>query len=539
MRIGLRTGSGTESGRADRAAGAVGRIAGAWRIWRDGLDGMSLLGLAGLLAGAVAIGLMTVMVGGMASDRPALLAVLPLMLVTAFLFLYSREAFLLAVLLVRAGANPIFEETRLAAIGGLGGLLNALIIVLAGIIIARDPKRVPRVAWMVWLPFVAVQALGLLYSPDKVQALRLYLGQLSVMALFLVSFYLVKEEADLNRMLKLVTWSSVPVAVVTLIYIGLGKTAGSVDAFEASAGRYGGPFPHANILAFYLVLSVGVIFYRWKSGLAGRGVLATATVVLYLLLLIGLLFATKTRSAWISVLFIFVVYGLFRERRYLIYLVIGGMLAMLIPEVRERVVGLAEGNQVVQFAKLNSFAWRKLLWSDALSWMATSRMAFGYGAESFVFHSQTFFSMAGGRSWGAHSAVVQVFFEYGALGVAAYGWVFLSTARMLRALLPVRSLLALISLALLLSNFLVSLSDNMLSYLIYNWYFWLTMGVVCALACRIAGAAEARKRLPWGIRPSKYRPRQPHDRVSEFPATLPRVSEFSATLPMHGAEHAR
>ncbi|WP_431260911.1 hypothetical protein ACQ86G_12840 [Roseateles chitinivorans] len=250
---------------------AVGRITGAWRVWRDGLDGMSLLALAGLLAGAVAIGLMTVMVGGMASDRPALLAVLPLMLVTAFLFLYSREAFLLAVLLVRAGANPIFEETRLAAIGGLGGLLNALIIVLAGIIIARDPKRVPRVAWMVWLPFVAVQALGLVYSPDKVQALRLYLGQLSVMALFLVSFYLVKEEADLNRLLKLVTWSSVPVAVVTLIYIGLGRTAGSVDGFEVASNRYGGPFPHANILAFYLVLSVGVIFYRWKSGLAGRG----------------------------------------------------------------------------------------------------------------------------------------------------------------------------------------------------------------------------------------------------------------------------
>ena len=88
----------------------------------------------------------------------------------------------------------------------------------------------------------------------------------------------VRDEADLNKMLKLVTWSSVPVAVVTLIYIGLGKTAGSVDGFEAAASRYGGPFPHANILAFYLVLSVGVIFYRWKSGLAGRGVLATATV---------------------------------------------------------------------------------------------------------------------------------------------------------------------------------------------------------------------------------------------------------------------
>ncbi len=518
---------------------AVGRISSAWRQWQDGLDGMSLLGVAGLLAGAVAIGVLTVMIGGMASEKPVLLAVLPLMLVTAFLFLYSREAFLLVVLLVRAGANPVFEETRLAAIGGLGGLLNALIIVLAGIIIARDPKRVPRIAWGVWLPFIAVQALGLGYSPDPVQAVRLYLGQLSVVALFLVSFYLVRDEADLNKMLKLVTWSSVPVAVVTLIYIGLGKTAGSVDGFEAAASRYGGPFPHANILAFYLVLSVGVIFYRWKSGLAGRGVLATATVVLYLLLLVGLLFATKTRSAWISVLFIFVVYGVFRERRYLVYLVIGGMLAMLVPEVRERVVGLAEGNQVVQYAKLNSFAWRKLLWNDALSWMATWRYAFGYGAESFLYHSQTFFSMAGGRSWGAHSAVVQVFFEYGALGVAAYAWIFLSTARMLRPLLRVRFLLALIALALLLANFLVSLSDNMLSYLIYNWYFWLTMGVICALSCRIAGAADPRQRRPWGIRPSRYRPHDARDPVSEFPATLPRGSEFPATLPMRGMGRAR
>jgi len=516
-----------------------GWMSAAWRRWRDGLEGMSAAGLAGLLAGAVAVGVLTVLVGGFASEKPVMMAVLPLMLLTAFLFLYSREAFLLVVLLVRAGANPVFEETRLAAIGGLGGLLNALIIVLAGIIIARDPKRVPRIAWMVWLPFVVMQALGLVYSPDRMQAVRLYLGQLSVVALFLVSFYLVREEADLNKMLKLVTWSSVPVAVVTLIYIGLGKTAGSVDGFEAAASRYGGPFPHANILAFYLVLSVGVLFYRWKSGLAGRGLLATATVLLYMLLLIGLLFATKTRSAWISVLFIFVVYGVFRERRYLVYLVIGGMLAMLIPEVRERVTGLAEGNQVVQYAKLNSFAWRKLLWADALSWMATSRYVFGYGAESFLFHSQTFFSMAGGRSWGAHSAVVQMFFEYGAVGVASYVWVFLATARLLRPLLSVRFLLALIALALLLANFLVSLSDNMLSYLIYNWYFWLTMGAVCALSCRIAGAADPRQRRPWGIRPSRYRPREGRAPLTDFPATLPRVSEFSITQPMPAMERGR
>lgn len=479
------------------------RVTGLWRQWRAGLDGTSFLALAGMGAGAILIGYASVMVGGVASGKPVLLAVLPIMLLTAFLFIYSREAFLLVVLLIRAGANPIFEEARLAAIGGLGGLLNALVIVLAAMIIARDPKRVPKVARWIWLPFVLVAGAGLIYSPEKVQALRLYLGLLSVVALFLVSFYLVMDDADLHKMLKLITWSTVPVAVVTLIYIALGRTAGVVDGFEEAASRYGGPFPHANILAFYLVLSLGVIFYRWKSLQIGKTPLQTAVVVGYMLLLLGLLVATKTRSAWLSVLVLFFIYGLVRERRYLVYLVVGGMLAMLLPEFRERVAGLAEGNQVVQYAKLNSFAWRKLLWEDALTWMSPSRYVFGYGSESFTRLSTTFFSMAGKVNWGAHSAAVQVFFELGAVGLAAFWWIYLSTARMVLRLRRKRPLLALIGLTLLAANFLVSLSDNLLSYLIYNWYFWFVLGCICALACRIAGAGDAGPRRVWGIKPSR------------------------------------
>ncbi|UXH79491.1 O-antigen ligase family protein [Roseateles amylovorans] len=473
-----------------------------WRSWRDGMDGASIWAVLGLSVGAVFIGLVTVMVGGASAGRPALLAVLPVLLLTAFLFIYSRESFLLVVMLVRAGANPIFEETRLAAVGGLGGLLNALVVLIAAMIISRDPKRIPKAAWWVWLPFCVMQLIGLGYSPEPVQAVRLYLGQLSVVALFLVSFYLITNEADLNKMLRLVTWSSVPVAVVTLIYIALGKTAGIVDGLEDAGARYGGPFPHANILAFYLVLALGVIFYRWKSGQIGQGFARTTVVVAYMLLLVGLLYTTKTRSAWISVLFIFVVYGIVRERRYLVYLAIGGIAAMAaLPELRERVMGLSEGNQVVQYAKLNSFAWRKLLWADALHWMSTSRYITGYGAESFMFHSPTFFSMAGGRNWGAHSAVVQVFFELGVFGALAYGWIYLSTVRMLKRLWRPYGLLGLISTVLLIGNFLVSLSDNMLSYLIYNWYFWFCMGAVCALAMRQPKAASesVRRYDAWAV----------------------------------------
>ncbi|MET0210265.1 MAG: O-antigen ligase family protein [Burkholderiaceae bacterium] len=516
------------------------RLMRVWHHWRSGLDGASTPALVGMCAGAVAIGWLSVMVSGLASTKPVLLAVLPVMLLTGFLFIYSREAFLLVVLLVRAGSNPLFEETRLPGIGGLGGLLNALIIVLAALIIMRDPKRVPRAALWIWLPFALMAGVGLVYSPDRIQAIRLYLGLVSVVALFLVAFYLVMEEADLNKMLKLVTWSSVPVALVTLIYIALGRTAGIVDGFEDAGSRYGGPFPHANILAFYLVLSLGVIFYRWKSKLTPQGPFHTATLVSYMFLLLGLLIATKTRSAWISVLLLFVVYGVFRERRYLVYLGVGGFVAMAaLPEFRERVVGLGQGNEVVQYAKLNSFAWRKLLWEDALTWMSPTRYLMGYGSESFATNSPTFFSMAGRTNWGAHSAAVQVFFELGAIGLAAFFWIYYRTARMIAALWRKRPLLALIGLTLLAANFLVSLSDNMLSYLIYNWYFWFTMGCICALAVRIAGAGERAKRRPWGIKPSRQwaqtepamlEPRQPV-RPARQPAVFRPASARMRTSP--------
>lgn len=469
------------------------------------MDGAGFLGLIGLAVGAVVIGWASVMIGGVAEDKPVMLAVMPLVMLTAFLFIYSREAFLIVVLLIRAGANPIFEQARMAAVGGLGGLLNALVILLAALIISRDPKRLPKQAWWVWGPLLLMQALGLVYSPEKMAAIRLFLGYLSVVALFLVAFFLVQDEDDFNKMLKIITWSSVPVALVSLAYIAMGRTAGGGDALEESGLRYGGPFPHANILAFYLVLSLGVLFYRWKSSQIGKTFFTTAVVVGYMLLLLGLLYTTKTRSAWISVLLIFSVYGLVRERRYLVYLVlIGAAGFMALPELRERVMGLTEGNEVVQYAKLNSFAWRKLLWTDALTWMSPTRYLAGYGAESFFALSQEFFSMAGVMKWGAHSAVVQTFFELGALGLAAYLWLYFSTARMIRRLFGVKPLLALIGMCLLVANFLVSSSDNMFAYLIYNWYFWFCMGCLCALAMRLVpdGLREGRYRRTWGIRPS-------------------------------------
>ena len=435
---------------------------------------------------AFVLGVMCVFIGDVAAIKPVLFIGLPLALLIGFAFILSPKALVLAILLTRAGLDPVFSEAKFAAIGGLGGLVNLAIILLAALLIVGDSKRVPRMAWAVWLPFMAVQFVGLSYSPDLVPAVRLLLGQVATMAVFLLAFYLVDDWESLHRMLKLVVASSVPVAVYTLVCIVIGKTSGNLDDVSAASHRYAGPFSHPNILAFYLVLVVGILLYLWRRKDSTASWVTSTGIVGYMLVLLALLLATKTRSAWVSAVALFFLYGVFVERRFLVYLVLGGLAAMLVPEVRDRVLALNQGNEVVQYARLNSFAWRKLLWTEALNWMSATHYLFGAGSGAFSFNSVRFFSLSGGNHFGAHSVAVQLFFETGAVGAAAYFLMFWSAAKGVLRLRFVNRVLAVIVVALIVSYLLISLSDNMLAYLVFNWYFWFTVGAVCSVGVKMS-----------------------------------------------------
>ena len=443
------------------------------------------LGLA-LLVVAFVLGLLCVFIGDAAAVKPVFFIGLPLALLVGFAFVISPKALVLAILLTRAGLDSVFNEAKFSSIGGLGGLVNLAIILLAAMLIASDPKRVPRAAWMVWLPYMAMLFIGLGYSPDLLPNVRLFLGQLATMAVFLLAFYLVDDWVSMRRMLKLVVVSSFPVVVYTLVCMALGKTSGGLDDVSAVSNRYAGPFPHPNILAFYVVLVMGILLYLWRRKGSTAGWLVQSGVMGYMLLLLVLLFATKTRSAWVSAGALFFVYGLFVERRFLVYLALVGMAAMLVPEVRDRVLALGQGNEVVQNARLNSFAWRKLLWTEALNWMDAKRYFLGYGAGAFMVNSPHFFSLSMRTQIGAHSVPVQLFFELGAVGMTAYLLMFWRSMKLVLCVHQADRTLAVVAGALVLSYVLISFSDNMLQYLVFNWYFWFTVGAVCSVAAQQA-----------------------------------------------------
>ena len=448
----------------------------------------TLLWAAALAAGSIVLGFICVIAGDLAAQKPVFFLVLPAVLVVGFTFLASPRTLLFAIVLLRAVANPVLEEARFASFGGLGGLVNLAVIMLALVFWMREPRRIPRVAWMVWIPFILMQMAGLVYAPDRLPELRTFLGTLSTMAMYVLAFYVVDDWTSFDRVLKLVLWSSVPVALYTLVAIARHDVHITND--PSAMGRYKGPFSHPNILAFYLVLMQGVMLYVWKSvrTLASTTTLTRMAMAGYLLVLLALLAATKTRSAWMAAAGMFLVYGLIFERRFLLYLCLAPLLALLVPDIRDRVLDLGQGNAVVQYAQLNSFTWRRVLWEDAISWMRPARYLFGYGSGGFFFNSPTFFSLSGGMTTGAHSVAVQMLFDVGLVGLLTYYATFWRSARILWRFRREDGLLSAMFMALLLSYVVVSLSDNMMSYLVFNWFFWFVIGAGLSIALRMMPA---------------------------------------------------
>ena len=144
----------------------------------------------------------------------------------------------------------------------------------------------------------------------------------------------------------------------------------------------------------------------------------------YLVPLLILLVATKTRSAWLGCVIIFTVYGLIADKRVLVMTLALPLLALFVPAVRERLADLSTGNEYVGWVQdVNAYAWRKLLWEKAVAYIA-QRPLFGYGLYSFPYYSPSFFPLETERGVDAHNVYVQLLFETGIMGLLSYLWIF-------------------------------------------------------------------------------------------------------------------
>ena len=407
------------------------------------------------------------------------LLVLPALLVSVFLLWYDKKLTLILIILFRASGDIFLESTRFSLGSyqvGIGGLINALIIFVTLLMIIEKPNVIPKNLAVAWTIFLTIALCGVAISPAKSDAIRMWLSLVSSFMIFTSAFYLLKTKKDFRYFIKLILASSAIPIVYAFVDIFLNSSSGGVDGFRLKS-----TFSHPNIFAFYLTLLITLTFYLFKTTPKSSKLTVKASLASYLLLLFIFLLLTKTRSAWIGCYAFFFLYSALFERRYFIYLLAVPLAGLLIPGVADRLLDLTQGNEVIRYSKLNSFAWRVELWNSAINWSTPLSFITGHGLQSFKEYSPIFFPLAGEINWGAHSVVVQLLFELGIFGLTSMFWLYYIVFKNLKMMLSIDRLGAFSLLTIIFSYIIYSFSDNMLDYLAFNWYMWFTLGLGCAL----------------------------------------------------------
>jgi O-antigen ligase len=142
---------------------------------------------------------------------------------------------------------------------------------------------------------------------------------------------------------------------------------------------------------------------------------------------------------------------------------------------------LSQGNEAGGTAQLNSFAWRVVLWKSAIGWMEPHRLIYGYGLDGFGHFAPTFFPLDRITKWDAHNVYVQFLFDTGAVGLMCYLWLYARVLWTIRSFKSMDRVSGFLLLAIVVQYLIVSYSDNMFRYLVFNWYFWFTVGGACSL----------------------------------------------------------
>lgn len=464
----------------------------------SGLNGRGrsgeLLPILSCLAVAVLAGAAMPLYGMAMGESVAKLLVLPAALALLFLLIFNRMLLLTLILLFRASGDVVLETTRFAIGGyaiGVGGLINACVCLIAVLIVLQHKERINWPGVKIWLPFLCVFYAGVLYSPTPGDAIRLALAISSYFAVFMAAYFYVQSVDDLARCFRIVLWSSVIPVLYAFVDLATNQGAMGLHGFRLQS-----TFTHPNILAFYLILVIAVLLYAVKSERFEVSPPMRKALWAYMFLIVGLLLMTKTRSAWVACFAMFVLYALMFERRYLVYLTLAAVAALFVPAVQERLLDLGAVNPFDPYARLNSFAWRQLIWEDGLRWMEPVRYVFGYGVSGFAHYSPGFFSMSGGTRFGAHNVYVQLFFDLGIVGLMAYLALLWGLFRAICRVAAQDRLGAFVAAALIVQYAIISGSDNMLSYLAYNWYVWFVTGAAVAVVARRAHAPQAQAAPP-------------------------------------------
>ncbi len=326
-----------------------------------------------------------------------------------------------------------------------------------------------------WLIFLFITYFSIFYSLSPVLTLIEWLRLLSIFVLFLLGLLVIKNQTDLNILLKIIIFSAVAPGLLA-IYQFFTHT-GMTIPMEGIYNRIYGTFAHPNLFAYYLIIPLSLSVVTFLSG-------TKKTVLDYIFVFFSLFYTlllalTFTRGAWLELIIVVFIVGLFKFRKFLViaaaFLI---LIYLFIPPIHNRVTDL------LRLDKYSSISWRLKLWQDGIS-LVSAKPILGYGAGT----ANKVILLARGADMGSadpHNDYLKISLENGLIGLISYVLLIFSLLiALLEAYLsasePYLKSFALLIVALTLAIFSLSFVDNIIRNTALMWVFWTLAGGLISL----------------------------------------------------------
>lgn len=415
------------------------------------------------------------------------LAIVPLLF---FKPLYGIIAFLITRNLVDIYSSVSFYlgpiELNLASLMGLLIVPWGLFCIVRSYQPLSSIQRIPLL--VPWMLFFLISFISIAHSFSVNESLVHILRLIDFFLIYVVTYTYVthhKEGMLIN--------GGILVSLITPILLALWQkiTHTGLDSGDI-ANRVFGTFVHPNILAYILMISIGICLILWNQV---KTTYLKIMIFVFGLIAFGTLTLTFTRGAWIGVLILCSVWLLSKPKLFTSALVTVFLLystySFLGPHIlnslsiQQTQYPLVQRLQVDNNEETSSVLWRMRTWQETIPafyehpWTGSGIGSFEHVRTRFISYESDLTALE------AHNDYLRLLIETGAVGVVLYILLYITILRQAlrsyKILSPIQKPYALGLAAITVSMLLMSFGDNMLRNVPLQWIFWSVVGTSLSL----------------------------------------------------------
>ncbi len=418
------------------------------------------------IAAAVFLGLLTVYAPSLRYAGG-----LMLLLFLIGIFVTNLSVFMFGLLFLRPAIDNFLTSIRFAFGGlnlGFGGGVSLAISLGAFFYALTCPKsyRIGLPVVIIYGAFCFFSIFGFMMATEKGEAVKVLLRSFSILSILILMVCHITSSKDAHFIVKSMVYSPwIPIAI------------GAYTRFKSGGGRFAATFSHPNILAFFILIIMGCLIFRLDQEGGFRKISFKRLVVLILLSVILVL--TETRSGWAAFLLMVIIYAFVFNRRLIVPMVILMAILFSTPLVRNKIDNIfRKTGSEVSINDQSSLGWRFTAWRDL--WNAgQDNPILGHGINASYGIVK--------EHLGAHNDYLRYFVEQGLIGLITYFAPFFYV--LFHSISNVRRFprgsmlegLAGLFICFIPAFLLMSMTENLASYVIVQWYFWALVGIYFAL----------------------------------------------------------